>query len=79
LLRLPVLVFCPRHEFVAACHALLYVVTLLRRQLSEDKARWLFQQLIFAIDYCHRKGVLRRAFCTELMYVSCWVVRSYGI
>lgn len=28
------------------------------RVLSEDKARWLFQQLIFAVDYCHRKGAL---------------------
>jgi hypothetical protein len=30
------------------------------RHLSEEKARWLFQQLIFAVDYCHRKGTLRR-------------------
>uniref|UniRef100_A0A383V5F3 Protein kinase domain-containing protein n=1 Tax=Tetradesmus obliquus TaxID=3088 RepID=A0A383V5F3_TETOB len=30
------------------------------RVLCEDKARWLFQQLIFAVDYCHRKGVANR-------------------
>ncbi|KAF6263514.1 kinase-like domain-containing protein [Scenedesmus sp. NREL 46B-D3] len=30
------------------------------RQLSEGQARWLFQQLIIAVDYCHRKGVANR-------------------
>ena len=25
-----------------------------RRGLPEDDARWLFQQIMFAIDYCHR-------------------------
>eukprot|EP00210_Caulerpa_lentillifera_P004256 g4060.t1 len=28
--------------------------------LSEDFARWIFQQLIFGLDYCHRKGVANR-------------------
>lgn len=26
----------------------------LRRGLSEPEARWFFQQLIIAVDYCHR-------------------------
>lgn len=25
-----------------------------RRGLHEDEARWFFQQLILAVDYCHR-------------------------
>jgi serine/threonine protein kinase len=41
---------------VAGCDTILHVAALCCRQLSEDKARWLFQQLIFAVDYCHRKG-----------------------
>eukprot|EP00210_Caulerpa_lentillifera_P004273 g4076.t1 len=27
------------------------------RRLSEDAARWIFQQLILAVDYCHKKGI----------------------
>jgi len=30
------------------------------RGLSEDNARWFFQQIILAIDYCHRMGVANR-------------------
>lgn len=29
-------------------------------RLREDVARWIFQQLIFGLDYCHRKGVANR-------------------
>jgi len=29
-------------------------------RLREDVARWIFQQLIFGLDYCHRKGVASR-------------------
>lgn len=25
--------------------------------IPEDEARWFFQQLLFAVDYCHKKGV----------------------
>eukprot|EP00879_Flechtneria_rotunda_P000659 GHRR01000773.1.p1 GENE.GHRR01000773.1~~GHRR01000773.1.p1 ORF type:complete len:322 (+),score=72.14 GHRR01000773.1:281-1246(+) len=28
--------------------------------LPESKARWLFQQLMLAVDYCHKKGVVIR-------------------
>jgi len=28
--------------------------------LQENEARWFFQQLIVALDYCHRKGVVNR-------------------
>ncbi|GAB4815691.1 hypothetical protein N2152v2_002737 [Parachlorella kessleri] len=30
------------------------------RWLSEEEARWFFQQTMFAIDYCHRMGVANR-------------------
>jgi serine/threonine protein kinase len=30
------------------------------RYLQEDEARWFFQQLILALDYCHKKGVANR-------------------
>lgn len=35
-----------------------YVQT--RNRLREPLARWFFQQLILAVDYCHRKGVANR-------------------
>ncbi|KAK2078419.1 hypothetical protein QBZ16_003259 [Prototheca wickerhamii] len=31
-----------------------------KRSLGEDEARWFFQQLIVAVDYCHRMGVASR-------------------
>jgi serine/threonine-protein kinase SRK2 len=31
-----------------------------KRRLNEPLARWFFQQLILAVDYCHRKGVANR-------------------
>ena len=31
-----------------------------RRRLGEDDARWFFQQLICAVDYCHKMGVANR-------------------
>lgn len=31
-----------------------------RRQLDESLGRWFFQQLMVAVDYCHRKGVACR-------------------
>lgn len=31
-----------------------------QRCLSEDFGRWFFQQLVIAIDYCHKRGVVNR-------------------
>lgn len=31
-----------------------------RTKLTEDYSRWIFQQLIFGLDYCHKKGVANR-------------------
>lgn len=31
-----------------------------RNGISEDEARWFFQQLIIGLDYCHRMGVMNR-------------------
>jgi len=31
-----------------------------RGALAEEKARWIFQQLIVAIDYCHKMGICNR-------------------
>jgi serine/threonine protein kinase len=28
--------------------------------MSEHDARWIFQQLIIAVDYCHRLGIANR-------------------
>lgn len=28
--------------------------------ISEDDSRWLFQQLIIAVDYCHKLGIANR-------------------
>ncbi|CAD7702720.1 unnamed protein product [Ostreobium quekettii] len=38
----------------------LHQLVLEKRRLSEGLARWFFQQLILAVDYCHQKGVMNR-------------------
>lgn len=40
--------------------------------LKESVARWFFQQLALAVDYCHKKGVANRDIKLEntLMHVS---------
>ena len=45
-----------------------------RRGISEDLARWFFQQLIFGLDYCHRMGVANRDIKLEntLLDESAW-------
>lgn len=41
------------------------------RRLSEPLARWIFQQLILAVDYCHRKGVASRDIkCENVLLVK---------
>ena len=48
--------------------------------MSEDDARWIFQQLIVAVDYCHRLGIANRdikVHCMHLCYMHCgWVLPS---
>jgi serine/threonine protein kinase len=36
-----------------------------RRGLPEDEARWFFQQLMIAVDYCHRMVRLRMGIDAE--------------
>lgn len=31
-----------------------------KRGLSENEARWFFQQLVLGLDYCHKMGVVNR-------------------
>ena len=38
----------------------LFRLVKMNRRLSEPLARWIFQQLILAVDYCHRKGIASR-------------------
>jgi len=45
-------------EYAAGGDLFNYVAT--RRGLSEDRARWFFQQLVVGVDYCHRRGVANR-------------------
>ncbi|GAB4821373.1 hypothetical protein N2152v2_008419 [Parachlorella kessleri] len=40
------------------------------RRLSEDDARWFFQQILFALDYCHRMGVSNRDMKLENVLIS---------
>ena len=35
----------------------LYQAVKKHRKFSEPLARWIFQQLILAVDYCHKKGI----------------------
>ncbi|GBF96707.1 sulfur stress regulator [Raphidocelis subcapitata] len=45
-------------EFVSGGSLLPFVQR--RGRLEEPLARWFFQQLVLAVDYCHRKGVANR-------------------
>ncbi len=50
----------PRHlgiamEYAAGGDMFDYVVVRQKRLRSEQHARWFFQQLVVALDYCHRK------------------------
>ena len=40
------------------------------RGLAEDLARWFFQQLIVALDFCHRKGIANRDIKLEARALS---------
>ena len=41
-----------------------------RGRLREDSARWFFQQLILAIDFCHKMGVVNRDIKLENVLLS---------
>lgn len=41
-----------------------------RKRLTENCARWIFQQLLLAVDYCHRLGVANRDIKLENVLVS---------
>lgn len=45
-------------EYAAGGDLFTYVSA--RRGLTEDEARWFFQQLMVGVDYCHRMGVASR-------------------
>ena len=43
--------------------------------LAEDLARWFFQQLIVALDFCHKKGIANRDIKLEVcsrLFTSLW-------
>lgn len=45
-----------------------------RNGLQEYEARWFFQQLIIALDYCHKIGVVNRDIklvCVYLFTLAC--------
>eukprot|EP00201_Polytomella_parva_P024578 CAMPEP_0175045250 /NCGR_PEP_ID=MMETSP0052_2-20121109/4299_1 /TAXON_ID=51329 ORGANISM="Polytomella parva, Strain SAG 63-3" /NCGR_SAMPLE_ID=MMETSP0052_2 /ASSEMBLY_ACC=CAM_ASM_000194 /LENGTH=457 /DNA_ID=CAMNT_0016308721 /DNA_START=334 /DNA_END=1707 /DNA_ORIENTATION=+ len=41
-----------------------------QKRLSEEDSRWLFQQLIFGLDYCHQKTVANRDLKLENLLLS---------
>mmetsp|Transcript_10229 Transcript_10229/g.18906 ORF Transcript_10229/g.18906 Transcript_10229/m.18906 type:complete len:366 (-) Transcript_10229:182-1279(-) len=40
------------------------------RRLGENETRWFFQQLIFGLDYCHKRGVINRDLKPENLLMS---------
>jgi serine/threonine protein kinase len=38
--------------------------------LAEDLARWFFQQLIVALDFCHKKGIANRDIKLEVKHCA---------
>eukprot|EP00884_Botryococcus_braunii_P001785 jgi/Botrbrau1/11607/Bobra.247_1s0021.1 len=52
--------FCLVMEYVRGGDLLSYFNKHRRILKAEEVARWFFQQLIVALDYCHKKGVVNR-------------------
>ncbi|CAD6185154.1 unnamed protein product [Caenorhabditis auriculariae] len=48
-----------------AANGEIYDQILQRKKLSEDEARWKFWQMISAVEYCHKKGVVHRDLKSE--------------
>jgi serine/threonine protein kinase len=42
----------------------------MKRGLSEDEARWFFQQLVLGLDYCHKMGIVNRDIKLEVSSAS---------
>ncbi len=40
----------------------------MKRGLSEDEARWFFQQLVLGLDYCHKMGIVNRDIKLEVAH-----------
>ncbi len=78
-------------EYVAGCNVFEYMQRYAQAgqkpRLNEVAARFLFQQLIIAVDYCHRQGVYNRDIKlqnTLLMVRGCvcvgvWVCGCVGV
>lgn len=41
-----------------------------RKKLLEDEARWLFQQLILGVDFCHKRGIMCRDLKLENLVIN---------
>lgn len=41
-----------------------------KRGLSENEARWFFQQLVLGLDYCHKMGVVNRDIKLEVRHTA---------
>lgn len=46
-----------------------------QKRLKETQARWFFQQLILALDYCHRRGVANR----DIKLENCLLQNEEGL
>lgn len=44
-----------------------YVVK--KKGLKEEEARWFFQQLIIAIDYCHRMVIATKLYILKILRI----------
>ena len=60
------------------CSSLCKLLCAVQMGLAEADARWLFQQLIIAVDYCHRLGIANRDIKVPLLrlYVLCSVTAA---
>jgi serine/threonine protein kinase len=71
------------HAYISNYHQLylmascwrLFVASTQIDGLPEDDVRWLFQQLIVALDYCHRLGIANRDVKVRAGVGCSWVQR----
>lgn len=55
---------CLQIKYVCSLKSIDSVVPFSSRGLEEDRARWFYQQLILALDYCHK---VRVGLCPDLV------------